>query len=112
MGNEDLGSHYHAIGDLPAATKAYSRMRDYCTTPSHIASTALRVIAVSIEQSNWLAVQSQIHKIRNLQMQPSPKTSAAMGLQLMCSSDYREAAISFLATDPALGDTYNEVMTS
>src|SRR5271163_225151 len=98
MGNEDLGSHYHAIGDLPAATKAYSRMRDYCTTPSHIASTALRVIAVSIEQSNWLAVQSQIHKIRNIQMQPadatrnSPKTSAAMGLQLMCSSDYREAA--------------------
>jgi 26S proteasome subunit RPN7 len=32
MGNEDLGSHYYRIGDLANAVKAYSRMRDYCTT--------------------------------------------------------------------------------
>merc|ERR1711939_1183957 len=34
MGNEDLGSHYYRIGDLVNASKAYSRMRDYCTTPA------------------------------------------------------------------------------
>ena len=118
MGNEDLGSHYYSIGDLPMATKAYSRMRDYCTTPSHIASTALRLILVSIEQENWLAVQSQVHKIRNLQMKQEeatrtqPKTAAAMGLQQMAAGEYREAALSFLTTDAGLGDSYSEVLTS
>ncbi|EXJ88370.1 hypothetical protein A1O1_05300 [Capronia coronata CBS 617.96] len=118
MGNEDLGNHYYTIGDLNNAVKAYSRMRDYCTTASHIASTAFRIIAVAIEQKNWLAVQSQVHKIRNLQMKPEdtvrnqPKTFAAMGLQQMSTGDYYEAAISFLNTDPALGDSYSEVLTS
>ena len=118
MGNEDLGSHFYSIGDLSSATKAYSRMRDYCTTPSHIASTAFRLILVSIEQENWLAVQSQVHKIRNLQMKQEdatrnqPKTAAAMGLQQMAAGEYRDAALSFLSTDPSLSDSYNEVLTS
>lgn len=118
MGNEDLGTHYYTIGDLNNAVKAYSRMRDYCTTATHIASTAFRIIAVAIEQKNWLAVQSQVHKIRNLQMKPDdmarnqPKTSAAMGLQQMSSGEYRDAATSFLNTDASLGDSYNDVLTS
>lgn len=118
MGNEDLGSHYHSIGDLTNATKAYSKMRDYCTTPSHIASTAFRIILVSIEQENWLAVQSQVHKIRSLQMKPEesarnqPKCNVAMGLQQMAACDYGEAALSFLGTDPSLGESYNEIVTS
>ena len=118
MGNEDLGTHYYKIGDLSNAVKAYSRMRDYCTTSSHIANTAFRIIAIAIEQKNWLGVQGQIVKIRNLQMKPEeqtrtqPKVQAATGLQQMCSGDYKEAAVSFLATDPALGDSYNEFLTS
>ena len=118
MGNEDLGSHYYRIGDLGNAVKAYSRMRDYCTTSAHIASTAFRIISVAIEQRNWLAVQSQVTKIRNLQMKPDdqartqPKVQAAMGLQQMCSGDYRDAAMNFLNTDPTLGETYNDVLTS
>ncbi len=118
MGNEDLGAHYHAIGDLASATKAYGRMRDYCTTPAHIASTSFRVIEVAIEQDNWLAVQSSVHKIRNLQLKADdqakaqPKTQAAMGLSQMHAGEYREAAVSFLNTDPSLGDKYNEVLTS
>jgi COP9 signalosome complex subunit 1 len=118
MGNEDLGNHYYSIGDLNNAVKAYSRMRDYCTTPAHIASTSFRMIQVAIEQGNWLAVQSQVHKIRNLQMKPDdaarnqPKTQAAMGLYQMCTGEYRDAAMSFLATDPSLTDTYNDVLSS
>jgi COP9 signalosome complex subunit 1 len=118
MGNEDLGNHYCSIGDLNNAVKAYSRMRDYCTTPAHIASTSFRMIQVAIEQGNWLAVQSQVHKIRNLQMKTDdaarnqPKTQAAMGLYQMCTGEYRDAATSFLATDPSLTDTYNEVLSS
>lgn len=118
MGNEDLGNHYYSIGDLPNALKAYSRMRDYCTTPTHIASTSFRMIQVAIEQGNWLAVQSQVHKVRNLQMKTEdtarnqPKIQAAMGLYQMSSLEYRDAANSFLATDPSLIDTYNEVLSA
>lgn len=118
MGNEDLGAHYHAVGDLASATKAYGRMRDYCTTPAHIASTSFRVIEVAIDHNNWLAVQSSVHKIRNLQLRAEdqaksqPKAQAAMGLSLLHGGEYRDAAISFLNTDPTLGDRYNEVLTS
>ncbi|RMD39662.1 hypothetical protein DV735_g5467, partial [Chaetothyriales sp. CBS 134920] len=118
MGNEDLGNHYYKIGDLAHAAKAYARMRDYCTTPLHIASTAFRSIAINIEMKNWLGVHSQINKVRSLQMKQEelfrtqPKINAAMGLQHMCSGDYRDAAISFLSTDPGLGDSYNEFITS
>ena len=118
MGNEDLGNHYLQIGDLNNATKAYSRMRDYCTTPAHIASTSFRIIRVAIEERNWLAVQSQVHKIRNLQMKTEeadrnqPKVQTAMGLYQMSTGEYREAAFSFLETPPSLGDSYNEVISS
>ncbi|KAK5274165.1 hypothetical protein LTR99_000578 [Exophiala xenobiotica] len=118
MGNEDLGTHYYTIGDLNNAVKAYSRMRDYCTTSTHIASTAFRIVAVAIEQKNWLAVQSQVHKVRNLQMKPDdvirnqPKAQAAMGLQQMSIGEYREAATSFLNVDASIGDSYSDVISS
>ncbi|OQV09029.1 hypothetical protein CLAIMM_13212 [Cladophialophora immunda] len=118
MGNEDLGTHYYTIGDLNNAVKAYSRMRDYCTTTAHITSTAFRIIAVAIEQRNWLAVQSQVQKVKNIQLKPEdmtrnqPKIQAASGLQQMSNGHYREAANSFLSTDPSLGDNYSDVLTS
>lgn len=118
MGNEDLGSHYYRIGDLVNASKAYSRMRDYCTTPAHIASTAFRIIAVAIEQRNWMAVQSQVLKIQNLQMRQDDSNryqllvSPATGLQRMCNGEYREAANYFLDTDFAVGDQFNTTMSA
>lgn len=117
MGNEDLGSHYHKIGDLGSALKAFARMRDYCTTPAHIASTAFNIILVGIEQRHWLAVQSQVHKIRNLRMKPDdaaksqPKTTVAQGLHHMCMGEYKEGARNFLETDPGLTDSFNEVIS-
>ncbi|KIW83484.1 hypothetical protein Z517_02729 [Fonsecaea pedrosoi CBS 271.37] len=118
MGNEDLGTHYYTIGDLYDAVRAYSRMRDYCTTTAHITSTAFRIIAVAIEQRNWLAVQSQVQKVKNIQLKPEdmtrnqPKIQAASGLQQMSTFEYHEAANSFLSTDPSLGDSYSDVLTS
>lgn len=118
MGSEELGVHYHNTSDPANALKSFNRMRDYCTTPTHIANTAFRVIAVNIEQKNWLGVQSQVNKIRGLQMKPeetaknAPKVSAAQGLQHMSLGEYRDAANSFLNTDFSLGDTYNEVISS
>ncbi|PYI03922.1 COP9 signalosome subunit 1 [Aspergillus sclerotiicarbonarius CBS 121057] len=118
MGNEDLGQHYNQIGDLVSASKAYSRMRDYCTTPTHIASMLFKIINVAIERGDWLSVQSNVQRLRNLQSKQEeqaknhPKMSAALGLSQLHSGSYLDAANSFLATDPSLGDSYNEVLTS
>lgn len=127
MGYDDLGQHYHSIGDLPASTKSYARMRDYCTTPSHIAIMCFRIIHVSIDQANWLAVQSNVQKIRHLIQKPADtekhqaKLHAATGLAQLALGLYRDAAVSFLATDPRMitaklddpsdEDAYNEIIT-
>lgn len=117
MGNEDLGNHYYETGDLLAASKAYSRMRDYCTTPNHIASMLYKLINVSVERGDWLSVQSHVHRLRNSHSKPEdeiknqPKMSAAHGLAQMNAGSYLEAANSFLLTDPGLGDSFNEVIS-
>lgn len=101
-----------------AASKVYARMRDYCTTTSHIASMLFKIINLSIERGDWLSVQSNVHRLGNLQSKPEeqaknqPKTSAALGLSQLHSGSYLEAANSFLATDSVLGDSYNEIITS
>jgi COP9 signalosome complex subunit 1 len=118
MGNEDIGSHYYRIGDLANAAKAYARMRDYCTTPAHIASTVFRVIAVAIEQRNWMTVSSQIIKIQNLQLKSDDSAryqvmvAPTTGLQRMAAGEYRDAASYFLSTDPALTDQMKSVLSA
>lgn len=119
MGSEELGVHNHSTGNLPDALRAFNKMRDYCTTPLHIATTAFRTIAINIEQKNWLGVQAQVTKIRGLQMKPEetaktqPKICAAHGIQYMALGDFKEAANSFVTTDfDMLGDSYNEVISS
>jgi len=107
MGNEDLGAFYYEIGDYPASFKAYSRMREYCTTPKHHAELNLKLILVCIAQDNWLAVQSSIYKIQGLNL-PDPETPRilpathpVLGLAQMSTANYKGATTSFLATDPA-----------
>ena len=94
-------------------------MRDYCTTTNHIASMLLKIINLSIERGDWLSVQSNVHRLRNLhpskpeeQLKNQPKASTALGLSQMHSGSYYDAANSFLATDPSLGDSYKEIITS
>ncbi|EGE83463.1 COP9 signalosome subunit 1, variant [Blastomyces dermatitidis ATCC 18188] len=118
MGNEDLGHHYHRIGDLPNASKAYSRMREYCTTTSHIASMLFKNINVAIDRGDWLGVQSSVQRLRNLQFKPEDeakskaKMFAALGLSQLASSAYHSAAINFLSTDPVIADNYKEVISA
>ena len=127
MGYDDLGKHYHDIGDLPNATKAYSKMREYCTLPSHIATMSYHIINVSVDGGAWLPVQSSVMKIRSLGQKPgspehgSAKLSSAMGLAQLASRNYKEAAINFLACDPRMvqarlddpddEEAYNEILT-
>lgn len=127
MGHDDLGQHFHRTGDLINSVKAYSRMRDYCTTPSHVVIMNLRLISVSIDQGNWLAVQTNVQKLRSPGQQfaeaqrLTAKLSAAMGLAFLASGNYKEAAQEFIEADPRMvqarlddpadEEAYNEVMT-
>ncbi|KAL8842421.1 MAG: hypothetical protein Q9170_000549 [Blastenia crenularia] len=127
MGHDDLGQHFHRTGDLINSVKVYGRMRDYCTTPSHVAIMNLRLISVSIDQGNWLAVQTNVQKLRS-PSQPSAETqrltaklSAAMGLALLASGNFKEATQEFIEADPRMvqaklddpadEEAFNEVMT-
>lgn len=129
MGYDDLGQHYHRIGDLSDASKAYAKMRDFCTTNTHIIIMSMHIIKVSIDQQNWLAVQSNVQRIRqSLDSNKFPeaekntaKLSAAMGVSHLAMGHYRDAAREFLETNPRMtgakldvpGDeeAYNEVLT-
>ena len=129
MGYDDLGQHYQRIGDLTNAGKSYAKMRDFCTTNPHVVIMSMRQIKVSIDQQNWLSVQSNIQRVRgSLQSNKFPeaernvaKLSAAMGLSHLCMANFKEAAVEFLDTDPRMAtaklddpmdeESYNEVLT-
>lgn len=118
MGHEDLGNHYYNAGDLANSFKSYSRMRDFCTAPKHILDMSMQIIKVCIEQGNYMSVQSQIMKIRNLTRSNEeednlkPKLAAATGLVYLSSGAYRDAARAFLECPPTLGSSFNEVISS
>lgn len=129
MGCEDLGRHYHLIGDLSNAIKAYSKERESVQTPAHIAIMNMHLMHVSIDQGNWLSVQSFVQKLRSFSQGSSsgeivraqPKLSAAMGLAQMATGSYKDAALSFLATDPRMlqaklddpndSEAFNEILS-
>lgn len=127
MGYDDLGQHHYHTGELVESVKAFGRMRDFCTTPSHVVIMNLRLINVSIDQGNWLAVQTNAQKLRSPGQQfaeaqrMTAKLSASMGLALLASGNYKEAAQELIDTDPRMlqarlddpadEEAFNEVMT-
>lgn len=128
MALDDQGQHFHRIGDLINSVKSYGQMREHCTTPSHVVIMNLRLINVSIDQGNWLAVQTTVQKLRSPgqlsaeAQRLTAKLSAAMGLALLASGNYGEAARELIETDPRMvqaklddpfdEEAFNEVMTS
>ena len=126
MGYDDLGQHYHKIGELSDSHKAYTRMRESCTTTSHIIIMKIRLLKIAIEQRNWIQVQTNVHSIRQTPgklpevEKVTAKLSAAMGLASLASGNYKEAAREFLNTDPRMAtakmddsddESFNEVLT-
>lgn len=107
MGNEELGGFYYSTGDYAAAFKAYSRMREYCTTPKNICEMTLKLIMTAIVQENWMHVQSNTFKLSALGLKVedadkvNPVIDPLRGLCSLVGSQYAEAAGFFLSTDPA-----------
>lgn len=107
MGNEDLGNHFIAIGDMSAAFKAFSKMRDFCTTPKHIAEMTLKQLYVSIAQSNWVVAQSYYLKVNALSLSDDERTKyepilyACVGISHLMQGAYKDAATNFILVGPS-----------
>jgi COP9 signalosome complex subunit 1 len=117
MGNEDLGNHYQAIGDLPRAFESFSRMRQDIVIARQIIDVSRHLIEVAVEQKNWIAVTSNVQKIRGV-VSPQgddktlqPYMCAAEGLALMDSGEYYNAALRFLQTEAGMGNSCNTIIS-
>ncbi|KAK3106795.1 hypothetical protein LTR53_018051, partial [Teratosphaeriaceae sp. CCFEE 6253] len=131
MGQEDLATHQLLTGGPPpdpanaqslstagytAAYQAFGKMRDYCTTPTHMASMILRLIYTALLQAvaaqqlgsavgqNFSAVLSSCGRLRTCgvkeeeQVRLNPIAAAVSGIAELGQGRYREAAAAFLAT--------------
>ncbi|KAK6506523.1 hypothetical protein TWF506_011429 [Arthrobotrys conoides] len=117
IGHKDLGDHFYTTGDLASAYRAFSRMRDYCTSNKQMMDMTLSCILICIDQAQYTSVQTNVAKIRNhirsddeLKIH-QPKVSIAAGVAFLASGNYLEAARSFIGTNPAVGNDYNTVAT-
>ena len=127
MGYDDLGKHYHQIGALVEASKAFNKERDVCQLPSHLAIMISRLINVFIEQESWISVETNVQKMKVSGQKPADaekmeaKLSAASGLAQLASGNYKSAAASFLECNPRMlqarmddpnsEEAYSEVIT-
>lgn len=104
MGNEDLGSHFEAVGSLHEATEAYSRMRHDVSTMRHIIDCARHLISVSLQRRDWTAVVSNVGKITGIQGHDEeqvlqPYLKIASGIGQLGQANFRAAALCFLDAD-------------
>ncbi|KAF2155861.1 hypothetical protein K461DRAFT_251900 [Myriangium duriaei CBS 260.36] len=107
MGQEDIASHYLATSDFENAQKSFQRMREYCTTPKHIAEMTVKLIYTCIISGQWIMAQSHCHKARVLNFKPEEKAKfdpvieACSGLAYLGVEDYQNAAKTFLRVNPS-----------
>ncbi|KAK0947577.1 hypothetical protein LTR29_001185 [Friedmanniomyces endolithicus] len=143
MGQEDLATHHLITGGPPpdpatvqslggtgygVAYQAFGKMRDYCTTPTHMASMILRLTytailqAVSAQQQGSTArhhldlVLSNCSRLRTCgvkeeeQVKLNPIAIAMSGIAHLGQANYHDAASAFLSTPIAynlLGPVHN-----
>ncbi|KAK9237287.1 26S proteasome subunit RPN7-domain-containing protein [Lipomyces kononenkoae] len=99
MGNSELGDFYLSIGDLPSASKYYSRQREYCTTHKHIEDMSLDMIRVAVYQQNWSQVETAMSRIDALPAKNAdidPYLKAVKGLWSLAQANFSLAASTFL----------------
>ncbi|KAK9368951.1 26S proteasome subunit RPN7-domain-containing protein [Lipomyces kononenkoae] len=99
MGNSELGDFYFSIGDLPSASKYYSRQREYCTTHKHIEDMSMDMIRVAVYQQNWSQVETAMSRIDALPAKNGfidPYLKAVRGLWALAQADFPLAASTFL----------------
>ena len=85
-------------------------MRQDVSMTKHIIDISQHLIGVAVEQKNWVAVSSNVQKIRGVMTSEDelflqPYLYTTEGLAFMDSGEYYNAALRFLQTQPGLGGT-------
>ncbi|QSZ34887.1 hypothetical protein DSL72_007748 [Monilinia vaccinii-corymbosi] len=117
MGNEDLGKHYEAMGQLALAFDAYSRMRQDISIPRHVIDISKHIIEVSIERKDNIAILSNVQKMRGTVVSPDedkllkPFIQASEGIAQLHAGQYPAAAQTFLQTPPGIGTSCNTIIS-
>ena len=120
MGQEDLAAHYLSMSDFENSQKAFMKMREYCTTPKHIAEMTFKLMYSTIATGQWIMVQSHCHKARVMSLKPEdkerfdPVIEACSGLASLGVQDYRSAAQTFVGVHPSFlaGETVAAINVS
>ncbi|CAD6456417.1 6f7bf864-1cbe-4e8d-b67f-38fa8d54ed51 [Sclerotinia trifoliorum] len=118
MGNEDLGKHYEATGQLALAFDAYSRMRQDISIPRHVIDVCKHIIEVSIERKEYIAVLSNVQKMRGTSIGPDddqvikPFCHVAEGIAQMHAGQYAMAAQTFLQVPPGVAGNYYTIVSA
>jgi COP9 signalosome complex subunit 1 len=92
-------------------------MRQDVSMAKHIIDVSQHLIEVGVEQKNWIAVISNVQKIKGV-VPPAdedktlqPYLCAAEGLALMDSGEYYNAALRFLNTEVGMGSSCNTILS-
>ena len=113
MGNEDLGKHYLAIGELQKSFEAFSRMRQDIIVTDQLLDIGRHLVEVAIEQPNWSAVISNVQKLKASGISQEgitphqPFMMAAEGLANLEQFNYYAAAHSFVKVQAGMGKSCN-----
>lgn len=62
MAYRDLGNFERKVGDLQAATRYHSKVREYSTLPSHVIDMCLALIELALELGNFTSVRNSVAK--------------------------------------------------
>lgn len=117
MGNEDLGKHLEAIGELTQAAETYARMRPDVSTSKQIIDVGKHLVSISVQRKEWPMVSANLNKMSGLQSGEEEKTvqpylKIMHGIALLGQEKYHDAALSFLQTDPAPPNTQYNIFAS
>ncbi|KAK1779192.1 26S proteasome subunit RPN7-domain-containing protein [Copromyces sp. CBS 386.78] len=117
MGNEDLGKHFEAIGDLEAAMDSFWKMRPDVSSTEQLVDIGKLLVRVAIERHDWKSVSNHLSKHVNSANDSDPKAKAlktysriANGIAALGQERYKEAAFSFVeASSDVAPEVYNQI---
>lgn len=118
MGNEDLGKHLEAVGELSQAYDAYSKCRADVSTAKHIIEVGMHLARLAVYRRDWSAVVANVNKINGLHTTDGGDKSLPTlcsilyGISQLGQAKYSEAARSFLQVDPSVSASlYDEYIS-
>jgi len=118
----ELGDHYYDRGDLKNALACYMRTRDYCSTPKHVISMCLSIVAVSLESESFAHVNVHANKATTSLDQlddddddvviTRAKLACACGIAALRLGRYAEAANKFTEIPTEIATSYASVCSA